>query len=201
MRTTREHSAAPFVYFMVATADVPSDRSEVDWVRRAQAGDRNAFSQVVRQHQAAVYRNLYRMLGNRDDALELAQEVFVRAWQALAQWQPDAQFRTWLLRIASNAAVDALRRRRRVEFMPLDESTDVVDDGAGPERQAAARQELRHLEHSLAALSAEHRQILLLREVEHLSYEEIGRMLELNEGTVKSRLARARMALLEIHGA
>jgi RNA polymerase sigma-70 factor (ECF subfamily) len=201
MRIPREHPAAPFVHFTVATADLPSERSDLDWVGRARAGDRNAFSQVVRHHQAAVYRHLFRMLGNRDDALELAQEVFVRAWQALAQWQPDAQFRTWLLRIATNAAVDALRRRRRVEFTPLDESTDVADHGAGPERQAAARQELRRLEHSLAALSAEHRQILLLREVEHLSYEEIGRMLELNEGTVKSRLARARLALVEIHGA
>jgi RNA polymerase sigma-70 factor (ECF subfamily) len=186
---------------MVASAAVPGDSSDVDWVRRAQAGDRTAFSQVVRQHQAGVFRHLYRMLGNRDDALELAQEVFVRAWQALPQWQPDAQFRTWLLRIASNAAVDELRRRRRVEFVPFDDSMDVPDRGAGPERQVAASQELRQLERSLAALSAEHRQILLLREVEHLSYEEIGRMLELNEGTVKSRLARARAALLEIHGA
>jgi RNA polymerase sigma-70 factor (ECF subfamily) len=185
---------------MVATTSVSSGPPDADWVRRAQAGNRNAFSHVVREHQAGVYRHLYRMLGNRDDALELAQEVFVRAWQALPQWRPDAQFRTWLLRIASNAAVDVLRRRRTVEFVPLDESAEVAGQDPGPERQVAASQELRRLEHSLARLSAEHRQVLLLREVEHLSYEEIGRVLALTEGTVKSRLARARTALLEIHG-
>lgn len=175
-----------------------SDGLDEDWVRRAQAGDREAFSELVRRHQSAVYRYLSRMLGSHDDALELTQDAFVKAWQALPQWQPEAQFRTWLLRIANNAALDALRRRKLVEFVPLEDSFDAPGSEPGPERQAQAAQEVRQLEASLTKLAPEHRQILLLREVEEMSYEEIGRVLSLSEGTVKSRLARARAALIEI---
>jgi RNA polymerase sigma-70 factor (ECF subfamily) len=184
----------------VGNSRAGTDRPDGDWVRRAQAGDRNAFSELVRRHQSSVYRYLFRMLGSRDDALELTQDAFVRAWQALPQWQPEAQFRTWLLRIASNAALDALRRRQRVEFVALEESFDAPAPGPGPERQAQARQEMQQLEESLRKLTPEHRDILLLREVEELSYEEIGRVLSVSEGTVKSRLARARAALIEMHG-
>lgn len=174
------------------------DRDD-DWVRRAQAGDRKAFSELVRRHQDRVYRHLSRMLGSREDALELTQDAFVRAWQALPQWQPEAAFRTWLLRIANNAALDALRRRKLVEFVPLEDGFDVADTEAGPQRQVQAAQEMQRLEASLEKLVPEHREVLLLREVEQMSYEEIGRVLSLTEGTVKSRLARARAALLEIH--
>ena len=170
-----------------------------DWVRRAQAGDRKAFSELVRRYQDRVYRHLLRMLGLHDDALELTQDAFVKAWQALPQWQPEAQFRTWLIRIANNTALDALRRRKLVEFVPLEDSFDAPDSGPDPERQAQATQEVRQLEASLKRLAPEHREILLLREVEEMSYEEIGRVLSLSEGTVKSRLARARTALIEMH--
>ena len=137
-----------------------------------------------------------RMVGSSDDALELTQEAFLRAWQALPQWQPGAQFRTWLFRIASNAALDLLRRRKTVEFVPLDDTFEAVHPGAGPERQAQLTQEVRRLEAGLSRLTPEHREVLLLREVEDMSYEEIGRVLSLSEGTVKSRLARARLALI-----
>ena len=172
----------------VLAADGPDE----DWVRHAQAGDRSAFSELVRRHQDRVYRHLLRMLGSHDDALDLTQEVFVKAWQALAQWQPEAQFRTWLLRIASNTALDALRRRKLVEFVPLEDGFDAPGSAPDPQRQAQATQEVRQLEASLKRLAPEHREILLLREVEEMSYEEIGRVLSLSEGTVKSRLARSR---------
>jgi len=176
-----------------------SDGSDDDRVRRAQAGDRKAFSELVRLHQDRVYRHLLRMLGSHDDALELTQDAFVKAWQALPQWQPEAQFRTWLFRIANNTALDALRRRKLVEFVPLEDSFDAPGAGPDPERQAQATQELRQLEASLKRLAPEHREVLLLREVEEMSYEQIGAVLSLSEGTVKSRLARARAALVEIH--
>lgn len=175
-----------------------SDDSDEAWVKRAQAGDRKAFSELVRRHQDRVYRYLLRMLGSHDDALELAQDTFVKAWQALAQWQPEALFRTWLFRIANNTALDALRRRKLVEFVPLEDTYDAPGFEPDPERQAQARQEVRQLEELLKRLAPEHRQILLLREVEEMSYEEIGQVLSLGEGTVKSRLARARAALIEI---
>jgi RNA polymerase sigma-70 factor (ECF subfamily) len=140
------------------------------------------------------------MVGTRDEALDLTQDAFVRAWQALPQWQPEAQFRTWLFRIASNAALDALRRRRVVEFEPLNDAFEAAADEPDPEKRLELKRRVAALEASLAKLSAEHREILLLREVENMTYEEIGAVLGLSEGTVKSRLARARAALLEVHG-
>jgi len=175
-----------------------SEASDEDWVRRAQAGDDRAFSELVQRHQDRLYRHLARMLGSCEDALELTQEAFVRAWQALPQWQPEAQFRTWLFRIANNAAVDSLRRRQLVEFVPIEDEIDVPGATADPARQAQAAQEVRLLEVALKKLAPEHREVLLLREVEQMSYEQIGEVLALTEGTVKSRLARARSALVEI---
>ncbi|MBI2318265.1 MAG: sigma-70 family RNA polymerase sigma factor [Betaproteobacteria bacterium] len=113
-----------------------SDSPDEDWVRRAQAGDRRAFSELVQRHQDRVYRYLLRMLGSHDDALELTQDAFIKAWQALPQWQPKAQFRTWLFRIANNTALDALRRRKLVEFVPLEDSFDAPGSEPDPERQA-----------------------------------------------------------------
>ena len=180
------------------TVTLAHDGCDDDWVQRAQAGDRKAFSDLVRRHQKPVYRYLLRMLGSHDEAMEQAQEAFIKAWQALPQWRPDAQFRTWLFRIANNAALDALRRRKLVEFVPLDDSFDAPGSEPDPEHLAQVTQEMRQLETSLRKLVPEHRQILLLREVEEMSYEEIGSILSLSEGTVKSRLARARAALIEI---
>lgn len=174
----------------------PEDPDE-PFVQSAREGDKGAFSMLVRRHQRPLYRYLVRMLGSPDDAMELTQEAFVRAWQALPQWQPNARFRTWLFRIANNAALDVLRRRATVAFEPLDDALEPLHHGAGPERQAELSQELRELERALARLAPEHRDILLLREVENMSYEEIGQVLALEAGTVKSRLARARAALIE----
>jgi RNA polymerase sigma-70 factor (ECF subfamily) len=177
--------------------DVLSDR---DCALAARAGDDAAFAELVRRHQDAMYRFVLRMVGTRDEALDLTQEAFVRAWQALPQWEPEAQFRTWLFRIAANAALDALRRRRLVAFEPLDETFEPAADEPDPEKRVELKRRVAALEASLAKLSPEHREILLLREVENMSYEEIGETLSLSEGTVKSRLARARTALLQAHG-
>ena len=174
------------------TQEQPSDEG---WVRLAQAGDRAAFAHLVRRHQNAVHRFITRMLGSQDEALELTQETFIKAWQALPQWQPQAQFRTWIYRIASNAAMDVLRRRKIVEMIPLQDDFDAPTQSAGPEAQLATRQRMRTLEAALAALPAEQREVIVLREVEELSYAEIAATLDLQEGTVKSRLARAREAL------
>jgi len=172
--------------------------SDAESVRLAQAGDRAAFAHLVRRHQGGVHRFIMRMLGSHEEALELTQETFIKAWQALPQWQPQAQFKTWIYRIASNTAMDALRRRKIVEMVPLEEDYDAPSQGAGPEVQLESRQRLWALESALAALSPEQREVILLREIEGLSYAEIGAALDLHEGTVKSRLARAREALASV---
>lgn len=170
-------------------------QNDGDWVQRARDGDRAAYSALVRRHQDRVYRYLLRLTGSHDEALELTQEAFIKAWEALPAWRPEARFHTWLFRIASNAAMDALRRRKVVDFVALPEDYDAPAETAGPEAQLDTKQRLRALDAALARLTIEQREMILLREVEGLSYEEISAALGIHEGTVKSRLARARAAL------
>lgn len=178
-------------------ADAGADTGEARELARARAGDVAAFGALVRRHQERVFRFLHRMLDAREEAMELSQDVFVKAWQALPGWRPEAAFSTWLLQIARNAALDQLRRRQVVRFAPLEEGLEVADEAPGPEARYASRQRQAQLERALRRLAAEHREILLLREVEDLSYAELAAVLGIAEGTVKSRLARARSALLE----
>jgi len=174
-----------------------ADAGEAGELDRARAGDVAAFGALVRRHQEQVFRFLHRMLDAREEAKELTQDVFVKAWQALPGWRPEAAFSTWLLQIARNAALDQLRRRQVVRFAPLEEGLEVADEAPGPEARYASRQRQAQLERALRRLAAEHREILLLREVEGLAYGELASVLGIAEGTVKSRLARARRALLE----
>jgi RNA polymerase sigma-70 factor (ECF subfamily) len=170
-------------------------RPEAELVALAQKGDQAAYGALVRSHQDRIYRHLLNLTGSREDALELAQEVFIKAWQALPTWRPDAQFHTWVYRIASNAALDVLRRRKVLQFVALEDDYDAPSHQPGPEAQLQGKQRLRNLDAALARLPAEQREIILLREVEGLSYDELAAALAIDEGTVKSRLARARVAL------
>ena len=176
--------------------DARTRADEAD-VARARAGDTAAFAALVRRHQDRVFGFILRMLDARDEAMELTQDVFVKAWQALPGWRPEARFSTGLLQIARNAALDQLRRRRLIQFAPLDDGMDVADTAPGPEARYASRQRQALLENALQQIAAEHREILLLREIEDLSYGELAAVLGIAEGTVKSRLARARAALLQ----
>ncbi len=166
-------------------------------VRRAREGDQRAFAELVRRHQDRVFRFLLRMTGSRDESMDLTQDTFMKAWQALAQWEPRAQFSTWLFQIARNGAIDLLRRRATLEFVPMMEDPDFAAQQPSPDEQVELRQRYGLLDAVLRQLPTEHREILLLREIEQLSYAEIATTLEIQEGTVKSRMARARAALLE----
>ena len=170
-------------------------------VARAQRGDRAAFSELVARYQDRIYRFLVRLTRAPDEALELTQETFLSAHQALARWRPEARFTTWLFRIARNQAFDWLRRNKRVEFVALgdEQEADVVwaDPAPTPDTALETAQRLRQLEQALARLPTEHREILLLREIEEMAYEDIAEVLGIRLGTVKSRLARARAGLLE----
>ena len=177
--------------------------TEQELVAAAQAGDQGAFAQLVEANTGKIYSLTLRMTGNPEDAADLTQETFLNAWRGLPRFQGQSAFSTWLYRLASNACIDFLRRESRRPTLSMtvleeDEESrqaEISDERWSP-HQALERQELRdQLEQGLAAISPEHRQILLLRESEGLSYQEIARILELEEGTVKSRLARARLAL------
>lgn len=163
---------------------------------RARGGDRAAFGELVRHYQDRVFAFLMRMLGNRDEAMDLTQDTFMKAYLALPQWQPQAQFNTWLFLIARNAAIDLLRRRGREQLTSLDDEEMPADAAPTPEQQLDATRRIGLLSRSLDKLPAEQREVLLLREIEDMSYAEIATVLAVNEGTVKSRLARARVAAL-----
>lgn len=174
-------------------------RADAELAAKAQQGDQAAYAQLVRAHQNRIFRHLLNLTGSREEALELSQEVFLKAWEALPAWQPEAQFHTWLYRIASNAAFDLLRRRQVVSYEPLAEDYDAAADEAGPEVLLQAKQSMTRLDAALARLPADQRQIVLLREVEGLSYGELATTLSIDPGTVKSRLARARVALAQAY--
>ena len=164
-------------------------------IDRAKQGDEAAFASLVEQYQDRVYRLALRMCGNSHDAEEAAQEAFVAAWRGLPAFRGESRFSSWLYQLASNAAIDLLRREKRhrgnvpieEEILPLSEDT--------PQQNAENTELHRSLQKALMALTPEHREIFLLRQVQQLSYEEIGGMLGLESGTVKSRLNRAQKQL------
>lgn len=181
--------------------------SEEQLIRRAQQGDNGAFEELLLLHQKKVYNLCLRMSANPDDALDLSQEAFLRAWRSLGQYQFEASFSTWLFRLTSNICIDFLRRKKRRQETSLTESYDDSDEGAelsvpdaqpGPEQQAITNETKIELARAMERLSPEHREILQLRVIEDLQYEQIADILGVRVGTVKSRLARARLALRKI---
>ena len=177
------------------------EKREQQLVSAARQGDMAAFESLVHLYEKRVFALTLRMCGNREDAAEAAQEAFLAAWQGLAFFRGDSSFSTWLYRLASNACVDLLRResRHRTAAGPSldDEELNLdVPDAAPTPQEAAERRALREeIERGLAALSPEHREVLVLRELHQLSYDEIAETLDLDVGTVKSRISRGRKQL------
>ena len=175
-------------------------------IRRAQRGDADAFEQLLLEHQKNVYNLCYRMAGNPDDAMDLSQETFLRAWRCLDQYQFASAFSTWLYRLCSNICIDFLRRRRRQQTVPLtfedadgEEQTYAVPDAQPlPEEQVELKLTRETLAAARAQLLPEHRAVLQLRVVNEMSYEQIADVLDIQIGTVKSRLSRARNQLKKI---
>ena len=181
---------------------------DLDLVEAYRRGTGSAFDVLVRRHEAQILRLCSRILTDADAALDAAQETFVKAWRALAQFHGDARFSTWLTRIAINQCRNELRRRRTVKHtQPL--SLDATAAGGdtprrdlvaspGPDPYAAARgHEVEEaLRVALSEIDAEAREVILLRDAEDLSYEEIASILEVPVGTIRSRLHRARS---EVH--
>ena len=175
-------------------------------IRRAQRGDADAFEQLLLEHQKNVYNLCYRMAGNPDDAMDLSQETFLRAWRCLDQYQFASAFSTWLYRLCSNICIDFLRRRRRQQTEPLtfedadgEEQTYAVPDAQPlPEEQVELKLTRETLAAAMAQLLPEHRAVLQLRVVNEMSYEQIADVLDIQIGTVKSRLSRARNQLKKI---
>ena len=174
---------------------------EQQWIDAARQGDQDAFEALVRLYEKRVFALTMRMCKNPEDAAEAAQEAFLSAWQGLRFFRGESSFSTWLYRLASNACVDLLRRegRHRAAAGPSlnDEelNLDVPDTARSPQEEAERKELRRQIEAGLQALSPDHRQVLILREMHQLSYDEIAEALSLDVGTVKSRISRGRKQL------
>lgn len=181
--------------------------TEQELVARAQRGDQESFARLVEANQNKIYTLALRLTGHPEDAADLAQEAFLRAWRSLPSFQGDSSFSTWLYRLASNLCIDFLRREKRrksAAAVSLDDEEEnappleVPDHRFTPESELERRELRAAVARGLSKLSDDHRQVLVLREMDGLSYAEIAGRLELEEGTVKSRIARARLALRNI---
>lgn len=194
-----------------AQSEIHSSISDSELVRRAKAGELDAFETLANRHERKVYTLAQRMLRNEHDAEDVTQETFLSALEHLAGFREEASFSTWLLRIASHAALKVIRKRRGLNTVSLEEATDpqgngepiphpefIADWRGSPEQLVHSREVQRLLEDALAELDEKHRLVFLLRDVEGLSIAETAAALELSEANVKVRLLRARLQLREL---
>ena len=179
--------------------DSVAGAGERELVRRAQAGDGEAFSALVVEHQQFAYNLALRVVGDPHEAEDITQEAFVRAWLALPNFRGQAQFRTWLYRIVTNLCCNRLPRLRR-DLLAMGDETAAQVPGA-PDADPAATVEVRErrafLHQQIEALPESYRMVVSLRYQQELSYEEIASVLSLPVGTVKTGLFRARARLRE----
>ncbi len=162
------------------------------------AGDSDAFGQLVRKYQDRLFNTMVRMTGCREEAEDVVQDAFVRAFVKLETFQRSSAFYTWLYRIAFNVSISRARRAKQmvsVEHIRQQTGGEPIQQGESPGEQLSRKERADQVHAALATLSREHRAILVLREIEGFCYESIGEVLDLPVGTVRSRLHRARLQL------
>lgn len=172
---------------------------------RAADGNDAAFEILVRKYEKLVSTCVYSIVGNTEDTLDVSQETFLKVYKSLGSFKGDSEFSTWLYRIAKNTALDFVRKRKQ-NTVSIDssgeenEGFDIPDEStsASPEKKALQNEKKEILQKALKKLSDEHREIIILRDLNDYSYEAIAAQLEIETGTVKSRLFRAREALRKI---
>lgn len=188
----------------------PTDREiDAELVRRAQGGDQDAFRQLFERYHKRVFAVAFGVLKNRQDALDCVQEGFVKVHRHLGNFQGTSSFYTWLYRIVMNLAIDQLRRRKTARPVEFDDARrrDGVEAGddaivsrmldENPRKAVIRRELLEHVQAALAELPEYHRQVILLREIEGMSYEEMAEALDVPKGTIMSRLFHARKKMQE----
>ncbi len=182
--------------------------SEQEQIRRCQAGDVNAFEELIGEYENKILNYCFRMLGNRSDAEDAAQEVFVKVFRFMGSFTGQSAFSTWLYKIASNVCLDFMRKAKRqtadtVSIYQYNAEGDefvlpILDTAPTPYEHAQLSEAQRALLKALEQLGEDQKQVIILRDIEGLSYEEIARIIDAAPGTVKSRINRARRALQKI---
>lgn len=172
-------------------------------VQMAAKGNADAFEELVIAYQLQVYRLAFRITGNAEDAADLTQEALLKAWRGLPGFQFQSSFSTWLYRLTSNVCIDFMRSAKQIRTVPLtfedangeEQTLELRENAPTPEDTMILSEEQEALKQAFALLEPEHRQILTLRVLHELSYSSIAEILQVREGTVKSRLSRARESL------
>lgn len=181
--------------------------ADIEMLQAVMAGDGTAYRGLVEKYQARVYTMIYGMVRNREDARDLTQEAFVKAYRNLSGFRLESGFYTWLFRIATNLAIDFMRKRGHREIGGYDEEIASRDEGGnladnhgedGPSRYLERRQLFLKIMDAMQHLSEEQRQVILLRELEGMQYREISDVMGIPEGTVMSRLFYARKKLQQL---
>jgi RNA polymerase sigma-70 factor (ECF subfamily) len=180
--------------------------SDEQLVKRSLQGDNEAFEELVVKYQSKIYALSYRYMGNEEDAYDMAQESFIKAFRSLRSFKGDSSFGTWLYRVATNVCLDELRRRkRRIVSLSLDEplatrdgdevEKDIADTAPTADIIYEQKELSNYIQEVLNSMKPDHKTTIILRDIMELTYEEIAQVLNCNVGTVKSRLSRARDAL------
>ncbi|MBA4147869.1 MAG: sigma-70 family RNA polymerase sigma factor [Verrucomicrobia bacterium] len=188
------------------TLETPSNEGADDLTlaRRAQEGDAVAYDTLMRKYQQRIYATLYNMTSNHEDANDLTQETFIKAYQALKSFKGDAGFYTWVYRIAVNKTLNFLKQRKNKRHMSLNDLDFNVENNPDlvalisektPRRDADLTELQEKLNEAMQKLSEPHRLVVTLHDIQGLSHEEIGKIMECNPGTVRSRLFYARQQL------
>lgn len=176
---------------------------ERDLVRRAKAGEIEAFEELITGYEKKIYNTAYRFFHNSEDASDITQEIFIKVYTSLSKFREGSSFSTWVYRIAVNTCIDFYRKKRE-PTLPINEEIASSDSGAAnrahlsPE-EAIEKRELRdEIQRAIDKLPEEQRMCIILRDIQGFSYMEIGRILNCSLGTVKSRINRGRRALRDI---
>ena len=177
---------------------------ELKLIEKARNGNRSAFEELVKLHEKNVYNLALKIMKNREDALDAAQESFLKAWISLKSFRNESKFSSWLYRLTYNTCLDYLRKSKKGEIISLtadneDENiVDIKDNMPTPEEYAEQQETRALVREAVNALPEEYRRIIIMREFTGLSYSEIAKAMNINEGTVKSRLSRGRLKLAEV---
>lgn len=178
-------------------------------IQKAKNGDTDAFSQLIYQYEQKIYAIAFKVFKNETDAYDVAQEICIKLYQKIDQFRFESAFSTWLYRIATNTAIDEYRKQKRktsheASIIESDESHEetlelqIPDKADTPEEAYLRKEKIKYVWDAIKQLSEDHQEIIILKDIEQKSYEEIVLQLEISMGTVKSRLARARIALKKI---
>jgi RNA polymerase sigma-70 factor (ECF subfamily) len=177
-------------------AKIPPPSEDLELIHRSQAGDTEAFGELVTKYRTKIFSMIYGVVGNECDAWDLAQEGFLKAWRSIHRFQGRSSFSTWLYRITINLTIDLLRRRRPGRDVEIDDTIPSFLPGPGDNYERAEIRE--QVDAALAQLTPEHRAVIVLKEIEDLPYREIAEILNVSIGTVMSRLFYGRKKLQSI---